>query len=263
VSAPAVASMESRELRKSFPIDWLSVLSVLVAALAWEFFSRTGVFSTTLIPPPSTVLIKLWSLINADWFPPHLWTTVTETVAGFVLGAVIAIPLGVLLGLSRFWRGVAEPYVVGFQVLPKIMLIPLFIAWFGFGLAPKIITAAAIGFFPVLVNTMLGMSRDLDDELDLMRSLKASKAQIFWKLRWRSALPLVGAGLETSITVAYLGAIVAEFVNAQEGLGVLVSTFTHQYQLASAFAVLIIMAIVGSTLYGLLRVTTRRLIFWR
>lgn len=243
-------------------VDLVSLLSLGAGVLLWQVLSSTGVFSSSLISAPGAVVRALVDLVRSGYLGGHVRVTVEETVLGFAIGAGSAIPVGVAMGLDRRARAVLEPYVVGFQVVPKIMLIPLFIAWFGFGTTPKIVTAATVSFFPTLVNTILGLSRDNDEQLMLLRSLRASRFQVFRKLQWPAALPSVIVGLETSITFAYLGAIVAEFVNAQEGLGVLLTTFTHQYQLSAAFAVLVLLALLGALLYYAVRLVGRKLVFW-
>lgn len=243
-------------------VDPVGAVSLLLGLALWQALSSAGLVSATLVSAPSDIVRALVDLVAGDYLGRAVWVTLVETVVGFLIGTALAIPLGVAMGLSRRARSVAEPYVVAFQVLPKIMLIPIFITWFGFGMTPKIVTAATTSFFPTLVNTILGLSRQADDQEMLLRSLRATRRQIFWKLQWPAALPSIVVGLETSITFAYLGAIVAEFVNAQEGLGVLLSTFTHQFQIASAFAVLAILAVLGSVLYYAVRGIGRTYVFW-
>lgn len=249
---------DGRRLR----LDPVGAVSLLLGLALWQALSAAGLVSATLVSAPSDIVRALADLLQGGYLGRAVWVTFVETVVGFLIGTALAVPLGVAMGLNKRTRSVAEPYVVAFQVLPKIMLIPIFITWFGFGMTPKIVTAATTSFFPTLVNTILGLSRAADDQEMLLRSLRATRSQIFWKLQWPAALPSIVVGLETSITFAYLGAIVAEFVNAQEGLGVLLSTFTHQFQIASAFAVLAILAVLGSVLYYAVRGLGRRYVFW-
>lgn len=251
-----------RGRRRRLRADPLGLASLAAGGLLWQALSSAGVLSPTLISGPAEVLSSLADLVTGGYVWTHVRVTLEETVFGFALGAGLGLPLGVAMGLNARVRSVLEPYVVAFQVVPKIMLIPIFIVWFGFGTTPKIVTAATVSFFPTLVNTVLGLSRDTEEELMLLRSLKAGRVQVFWKLKWPAALPSVVVGLETSITFAFLGAIVAEYVNAQEGLGVLLTTFTHQYQLSAAFAVLVILALLGSLLYYSVRGIGRKLVFW-
>lgn len=262
IEAPLATPAAARGRRGFGRVDPLGVASLAAGVLLWQALSTAGVFSSTLISGPVDVAESVVNLVTGDYLWGHLRVTLQETVLGFAIGSGLAIPLGVFMGLDRRVRAVLEPYVVAFQVVPKIMLIPLFIVWFGFGTMPKIVTAATVSFFPTLVNTILGLSRDNEEQLMLLRSLRASRFQVFWRLQWPAALPSVVVGLETSITFAYLGAIVAEFVNAQEGMGVLLTTFTHQYQLSASYAVLAILAVLGSLLYYSVRGIGRKLVFW-
>lgn len=261
MSVQEPAGRHQRSARELLP-DPVAVASLLLGLGLWEALAKGGVISSSLVSAPSDITRALITMIQAGYLPGNVWVTLEETLVGFLLGTALAIPLGVVMGLNKRARAVAEPYVVAFQVLPKIMLIPIFITWFGFGVTPKIVTAATTSFFPTLVNTILGLARENEDHTLLLRSLRARRGQIFWKLQWPAALPSVVVGLETSITFAYLGAIVAEFVNAQQGLGVLLSTFTHQYQIAAAFAVLVILAVIGSILYYVVHGIGRKLVFW-
>lgn len=262
INAPPATPVPSRRWRGRVRIDPLGMASLAAGVLLWQALSAAGVLSPTLISAPVDVAESLVNLLTGGYLWGHLRVTLQETVLGFAIGSGLAIPLGVFMGLDRRVRMVLEPYVVAFQVVPKIMLIPLFIVWFGFGTTPKIVTAATVSFFPTLVNTILGLARDNEEQLMLLRSLRASRFQVFWKLQWPAALPSVIVGLETSITFAYLGAIVAEFVNAQAGMGVLLTTFAHQYQLSASFAVLVILALLGSLLYYSVRGVGRKLVFW-
>ncbi len=244
-------------------VDPLSALSIGAGVLAWEILSRARVLSETLVPPPSAVAGALVMLLSAPWFATNLWATLSETLIGYAFASAIALLLGIALGLQRTIRTLLERYVVAFQVLPKVMLAPIFVTWFGFGLESKVVMAATLSFFPVFVNTILGLTRNVDEPVLLLRSLEASPQQIFWKVRWPVALPSIFAGLETSITIALLGSLTAELVNAQLGLGVLLNTFAHQYQLAAAFAVLVILAALGSGLFYSVRAIGRRVVFWQ
>lgn len=244
-------------------LDPVSIGAVLGGLLVWEAAVQTGLVPTTLIAAPSSVAVALVNLLRESWFPRNVWVTLFETAAGFAIGSIVALILGVALGLQRIVYDVINAYVVAFQVVPKIVLAPIFITWFGFGLESKMVMAAAIAFFPVFVNTLLGLNRDIEQPVLLLRSLEASPWQVFWKARWPAALPSIFAGLEGSIGLAQVGAVIGEFINAQEGLGSLLLTFTHQYQIASAFAMLFLLAVIGYALYYLVHAIGGRVAFWR
>src|SRR5438105_4552644 len=131
------------------------------------------------------------------------------------------------------------------QAMPKVALAPLIIIWFGLGLTSKVVNAALVAFFPLMVNTIVGLRSADEDRVNLMRSLAASEAQVFWMLRLPNALPFIMAGLEISMIFALIGAIVAEFIGAQAGLGMLISSMNFTMDVAGQFSVLLVLSIVG------------------
>jgi len=233
------------------------------SVVLWEFLSQNGIVSSILFPPPTEVVVALVNLLSKSWYWRDIGLTLSEIMSGFFIGSGVGLLLAVFLAYSGIFRRVIQPYVVTFQVLPKIALAPIFVTWFGFGITSKIVMAASLVFFPVLVNTLLGLESVEPNALLLMRSLVADKRQVFLKLRVPTALPSTMAGLQVGITLAMIGAIVAEFVNAQQGLGVTLKAFTHQLQVASAMAALVTLAIIGSFLYYGTVWLGRRVVFWR
>jgi NitT/TauT family transport system permease protein len=155
------------------------------------------------------------------------------------------------------------PYVVLFQSLPKVALAPIFVVWFGFGISSKVIMAGTIAFFPLLVNTHTGLDSVNRNAILLMEGYGASRWLLFWKLSFPEILAAVMAGMKAAITFALIGAIVAEFVGAQKGLGILLERFNFQLQMEMAFAVLLYLALLGLVLYLLVDYVDRRVIFWK
>jgi NitT/TauT family transport system permease protein len=241
----------------------LSPLSLVLLLVVWELIARAGLVSPLVLPAPSRIWDGLVILFTADWFPQHLWLTTAETLAGFFIGGVAAIALGIVMVNVRVFKEVIYPYVVAFQVMPKVVLAPIFITWFGFGMESKVVMAIAISFFPVVINTVVGLESVQENELLLMRSLVATKSQIFWKLAWPTALPAIFAGLKTSLTLALIGALVAEFVTAKEGLGTLITTFSFELKVYLVFAVIVVVSLLGLLLYGIMEFLERRIVFWR
>ena len=219
--------------------------------------------SPLVLPPPSRIWDGLVILFRADWFPQHLWYTTAETLIGFAVGGVVAIALGIVMVNVPLFKEVIYPYVVAFQVMPKVVLAPLMITWFGFGMESKIVMAIAISFFPVVINTVVGLESVEENASLLMRSLVASRSQVFWKLAWPTALPAIFAGLKTSLTLALIGALVAEFVTAKEGLGTLITTFSFELKVYLVFACIIVVSALGLLLYGLMALLERKIVFWR
>ena len=149
-----------------------------------------------------------------------------------------------------------------FQSLPKVALAPLIVVWFGLGLTSKVINAALVAFFPLLVNTMVGLKSADEDRVSLMRSLAASDQQIFWMLRLPNALPFVMAGLDVAMIFALIGAIVAEFVGAQRGLGMLIQSMNFNMDVSGQFSILLILSLVGLILNRIIMLIRRRVMFW-
>ena len=240
-----------------------SVLILAVALLAWEAASRAGLIPRILVPAPTAIALALRVLVGLPRFPADVWTTTLETLSGFAIGAGLGIGVGLSMVYVRFLRRLLQPYVVAFQVVPKVTLAPLFVTFFGFGLLPKVVMAVVMAFFPVLVNAVTGLESVGEDETQLMRSLVASRWQTFSKLAWPAALPYIFAGLKTGLTLALTGAIVAEFVSAADGLGALVMKFSSDLNVSLMFAAIIVNCLFGLSLYAILEFWEHRLVFWK
>jgi NitT/TauT family transport system permease protein len=251
----------TREAGRSRAIVILLGVAVFTIVIAtWEILTRTELIPSILLPPPSKIIVGLSGLIFEPWFPKHFYATLVETVGGFALGASVAIVMGVLLSSFSTLKEIAMPYVVALQVVPKIALAPIFITWFGIGINSKILMAAAISYFPVLINTMLGFDSVSRDALLLMRSLRASRWQVIRKLSLPTAVPFILAGLETAITLSLAGVIATEFIAAQAGLGLLVITFNFDFKMPMVFAVIAVLSMMGLVLYQLTRSFFHRVI---
>lgn len=247
-----------RRLRPAVP----AVIVLVVLLGAWEAASRAGVISRLVLPAPSAIADAFIELFAEGLVWRHLWATLYETLVGFLVGAGLAFVTAVL---SSFWipfRRTVSPYMVVLQVTPRVALAPIFITWFGFGYAPKIVMAATICFFPVFINTLTGLLTVDEEALEMFRSMRASKRQIFTQLTLPTALPVTFAGLKTGMTLALIGAIVAEFVGTSQGLGLLIDRFNFRLAMESAFAVLLLLALLGLLLYGVMEFLDRRIVFW-
>lgn len=240
-------------------------LALLVAILLTiEIAVRTGVIRTIMVPRPSAVIGAIWELYVAQGtIYRHFFITLTEAVLGFAIGAGIAVTLAVCSSLSETFRRYVSPYAIVLNVTPGIALTPIVIAWFGFGMGSKIALAAIISFFPVFVNTLTGLTQIDADREELFRSLGAGPTQIFAKLRVPAALPLLFAGLKIGMTTALIGAVVAEFAQATDGVGVLMNRFSFQLNMAASIATLLSMTVIGLLLYYTMEFLDDRIVFWR
>lgn len=230
----------------------------------WELAVVTGVIETIMIPKPSAIGGAIYKLyITEGTIYWHFWITLLEAVFGFAIGAGIAISLAVLAALSVSFKRYVIPYALVLNVTPGIALTPVIIAWFGYGMGSKIALGAVVSFFPIFVNTLTGLLQIDQDREDLFRSMGADKVQIFTKLRVPAALPLLFAGLKIGLTTALIGAIVAEFAQATEGVGVLMNRFSFKLDMASSIATLLSMTIIGLLLFYTMEFLDDRIVFWR
>jgi NitT/TauT family transport system permease protein len=215
-----------------------------------------------IMPPPSAVAVALWRGLASGLYVQHLGVTLVETLLGFLLGAALGFGLGTAVALNRYVEYFLYPYIVMFQSLPKVALAPLIVIWFGLGLTSKVVNAGLVAFFPLLVNTMVGLRSADEDRVSLMRSLAATERQIFWMLRLPNALPFVMAGLDVAMIFALIGAIVGEFVGATAGLGMLIQSMNFTMDVSGQFSVLLILSLVGLGLNRTILLVRRRVLFW-
>lgn len=260
MSAPDTGSKWIWRLSRLLP--HLALFAAII--LVWEGLVRAGVITSIMIPKPSAIgaaIIDLYFIKGTIW--PHFFVTLTEAVVGFAIGAAIAIALAVGSSLSDPFKRYVSPYAIVLNVTPGIALTPVIIAWFGFGMGSKMALAAVISFFPIFVNTLTGLTQPDGEREELFRSLGASHSQIFWKLRVPSALPLMFAGLKIGLTTALIGAVVAEFAQATEGVGVLMNRFSFQLNMGASIATLLSMTLIGLILFYSIEFLDDRMIFWR
>jgi NitT/TauT family transport system permease protein len=234
----------------------------VVVVTVWEWVVRVWEIPSFLAPAPSAIAASLAGGLASRLYLAHFWVTLYEALLGFLIAAVAGMALGAVIAQFRLVEQTFYPYLVALQTLPKIAIAPLIIVWFGFGISSKIIIAATVAFFPVLVNVIVGLKTIDQAKLDLMRSLRASRWQTFRLVRLPNALPFVFAGLDIAIIFSVLGAIVGEFVGSQRGLGNLILQFNFSLDIAGVFAVLILLALMGVMLHLIMQAIQKRLIFW-
>ena len=236
---------------------------IFIAGLAlWEATSRLGWLPKIVLPSPSSIVLRLYDLFASGLIWPHLWATTVSILSGFGLGVTIGFAFGAAVALLPAIERLVYPYMVAFQTVPKVAIAPLFILWFGYGLMSKVVIAATVCLFPVLVSVMSAFHITDRDQLDMMRACGASSWQTFVHLRIRAALPIIFNGLEIAAVFAVIGAVVGEFVGAQAGLGYLITTLNFNLDVPGVFAVLILLSLLGIMLHDVVRRIGRRLVFW-
>jgi NitT/TauT family transport system permease protein len=258
---PGGASRRAR-LRKLRVVAW-PIFTLLVIGGIWEAASRLKLVDPVVFPPASDVVRALWDLGHHGFFWEAIKVTTWETLVGFLLGSAVGFVLGTLIGMVDSARYALYPLIVAFQNTPRVAFAPVFLTWFGFGLTSKIVMAAAICFFPLLISVVVGLQTVDEDASTLMRSFGASRWQMYWKLALPSSLAYVFAGLKQALTFALIGAIVAEFVGASKGVGTLIDSFSLQLDVARSFASIVALMIIGLVLFGLAELIDRKVVFWR
>lgn len=245
-------------LRNALPVG----LAFVVFVGAWKLVTILTGFPPFILPPPEAVAVRFveaWA--DPQLMPRHAAATMREVVAGFAVGAALAVAVGYLLARSRLAERVLSPYLVAAQATPILALAPLLALWFPDGLTGKIVICALIVFFPVAVATMVGIRSVDAGLLELGRSLRASPRQIFTTLEVPAALPSILGGMRVGVTLAVVGAIVGEWAGAERGLGVLVNLARGSlFDIPLMFATLVTIALLGVALYVLVVLVERRLV---
>lgn len=254
-----------RRMARSVRLHSLVLLILLLAF--WQFGVGFFKIPSFVLPPFSDVLRALYSGLAVNpfaresfWF--HTAVTLTEVVGGFLIGSGVGLAMGMAISESRYLDELIRPYINAFQSLPKVAIAPIIVMWLGYGLESKIAIVVMLTFFPVLVTSIAGFKAIDNDRIDLLRSLSASRWQLFRKVKFPSALPYIFAGLDVAAAFAVVGAIVGEFVGAQSGLGVMIMQMDAQLDTGGSFAVFLILALMGVALNAVLRVVRRHFLSW-
>ncbi|HEX8011357.1 MAG TPA: ABC transporter permease [Casimicrobiaceae bacterium] len=242
-------------------------IGALALLALWVLSVRVLKVPSYILPAPEAVLNALWSGIainptNPQGYYLPLWSTLSNAAIGFSIGTGFGLVLGSLMAESRTVEKLLMPYAFALQSLPKVAIAPLVVIWFGFGAGSKIAIAALLAFFPVLINSFTGLRSIEPERLDLMRSLSATRFETYRIAKLPNAAPFIFAGLDMAVVYALLGAIVAEFLGAQQGMGVVITQAQAVSDVAGVFAALIILGILGITLHSSVRRLERRVVHW-
>lgn len=232
--------------------QFLVLVTPFLFLLIWHLIAAGT--TPLILPSPYDVFMRLVSYFINGRIWPHLLMTTQEILAGFVLGSVLGLGFGTLVSESDIARKVIMPYIIVTQALPKFALAPMLVIWFGFGMAPKVIIAALIAFFPLVENTFMGLTTTPQPQLELFRALRASRITTLLKLRIPHAVPAIFSGFRVALMLSLVGAVVAEYVGANQGLGalIIVSQGTLDTELMFvAFVILTVLGLCLDWLYGL------------
>ena len=242
------SNFESQKILGQF----LVIVTPFLFILIWHLIAAGT--TPLILPGPKDVFMRLFSYFVSGRVWPHLFMTTQEILAGFVLGSVLGLGFGTLISESVIARKVIMPYIIVTQALPKFALAPMLVIWFGFGMAPKVIIAALIAFFPLVENTYMGLTTTPGSQLELFRALRASRITTLLKLRVPHAIPAIFSGLRVALMLSLVGAVVAEYVGANQGLGALIIVSQGTLDTELMFVSFVVLTVLGLSLdwlYGL------------
>ena len=241
--------------------DLLPPALVIVAVFAvWEAGVRLFRIPAFILPAPSAVWNALVFWRGAIWF--NAAETIYTTLVGFALAIVGGMGLGLAIGYSTLVYRALYPLLVGFNSVPKAAIVPVLVIWFGIGTVPAIITAFLISFFPIVVNVATGLATMEPELSDVLRSLGASRGEIFLKVGIPRSLPYFFASLKVSATLAFVGAVISETVAANRGIGYLMLSASSRFEVPLVFAGLMVVAVMGVILFAVFAVLERRFTGW-
>ena len=247
---------------------WLLPAALLALLFgAWQVAASTGAIAEALsledflVPSPAEIAQSLWD--NRSLLAENAWVTLREIVVGILCAVVVGIGFAVLMHRWQALRDAAYPLIVASQTIPVVVIAPILVVWFGYGLTPKIFIVALVCFFPITINVLDGL-RSVDPEaVKLMRSLDASRWQRFWRVEAPTALPNLFTGTKIAVVIAPIGAVFAEWAGSSAGLGHLIQSDTATFEVARQFATVAVLAAMALALMGLTALAERHVVRWR
>jgi len=259
--------MDLKPLRKflssSRSLEWAALVSLAAALLVWWLVSRFTGLPAFILPSPLQVAVRFWKALVDGSLLVDTLTTLGEVLLGLLAGTAGAVVLGYAIARSRLFERLVSPYLVASQAIPIVAIAPLMVIWFGPGILSKVLICSLIVFFPVLVNTVVGLRAVPPPLYDLMGSLRATRGQVLRMLEVPAALPVLLGGLRIGATLSVIGAVVGELVGSDHGLGFLVNVGRGQYDTALVFVAVFTLIALALTLYGLVSFLERKLLTWQ
>ena len=247
--------MKSRAYQWLYPVAGFAVILGI-----WQFYADVWHVSKIVLPSPADILRvswQQWALLLRE-----TWPTTLESVYGFILAVAIGVPMAVCVANSRVLNLSLYPILIAMQSIPKVAVAPIVLVWFGLGLESKLAIAFLVAFFPIVVDTATGLQATPPGLLELARSLRASRWQIFWKVQFPAALPFVFSGAKVAITLAVIGAVIGEFVGSVNGLGNLLLSANSQLNGPLAWAALVWLSLLGVLLFAAVALLEKIVMPW-
>lgn len=260
--APAPARIKATRLPTRWAERGASLLLLIFFLGLAEVATRSGWVSPLVLAAPSQVWAVLVDGFSSGFYMPHLRSTVGSIFAGFFIAGSLAIAIAGTLASVPVLERVLTPFFVAFQSMPKVAIAPLVVIWFGFGELSKTVIVITACFFPILMNALHGLKLRDRDHLELMRSLGATRMQLFLRLRLPHALPYIFAGLHIGVIFALIGTVVAEFVGTNAGIGYVMLQSKANFDLPSVYACLLLLMAIGVLLHTLMKQLEKRIAFW-
>ncbi|HMZ06497.1 MAG TPA: ABC transporter permease [Anaerolineales bacterium] len=242
---------------------WISLASIALAIPLWALVVRISQLPKFILPSPVDVWFRFLEAMQDGSLLYHTSITLLEVVLGLLAGVTFATVVGYMLAKSRTLETVLSPYLVASQAIPIVAIAPLLVIWLGDGILSKVVICALIVFFPVLVNTIVGVRAVSTSLYDLMNSLRATRWQILWKLELPASLPVLLGGLRIGATLSVIGAIVGELVDSEKGLGFLLQLGDFQYDTSMVFVAVFMLIFLALGLYGMVMFLERRFLKWQ
>ncbi|HKP53528.1 MAG TPA: ABC transporter permease [Chloroflexia bacterium] len=243
--------------------SWLGLISLGTFLLVWYITTRLSDLPSFILPTPADVWSRFVRALTDGTLATHTAVTLGEVLCGLLVGSSFAIVLGYFIAKSRSLENILSPFLVASQAIPVVAIAPLLVIWFGPDIFSKILICSLIVFFPVLINTVIGIRTVPAMLRDLMRSMRATPAQIMLKLEIPAALPICLGGLKVGTTLSVIGGVVSEFVGSNRGLGFLVNVGRGQYDTALVFVAVFALIAMALTLYGAVAWVERRVLVWQ
>jgi NitT/TauT family transport system permease protein len=236
------------------------LLGIAITLAIWQAYAQFFDISKIVLPSPADIVAVSWR--RFDLLLAETWPTFFESVCGFALALVLGIPLAVCVANSRLLNLSLYPILIATQSVPKVAIAPIILIWFGLGMQSKLAIAFLVAFFPVVVDTATGLKETPPGLLELGRSLRASRWQVFWKIQLPAALPFIFSGAKVAVTLAVIGAVIGEFVGSVDGLGNLLLSANAQLNGPLAWAALVWLSVLGIVLFIAVVIVERLTMPW-
>jgi NitT/TauT family transport system permease protein len=229
----------------------LPVVVAVGALVAWELVVRVLLVPEVLLPPPSRIAAVFAVADNRATLLQNLWPTALQAVSGFTTAALLGVIVALAVTYSAAFKEAIHPYLVAFQVIPKIALAPIFVLWFGIGFASRFVFATFVCFFPIVIALIAGLRDTHPDVIRMCRAVGATRTQILWQVRLPFATPYLFAGLKIAATMSIIGVVIGEFITADRGLGYFILYAASRSDTPMVKAAILLLCIVGLLIFGL------------